>query len=502
MRPLNNMAIRAPTLRLAARLTAFLCIASAAAPALAQSEDAEQKEKLKQVEMSIASDRARADSLSRQSEVLRREIASLRNEMIAVAGKAQGLESELSDIEGTIAELEAQETSKLAELAVNHGQLADTLGALQRIAISPPETLLASPGLPIDTARSAMLLSLAVPRVEARVDSLRDELEGLRTLRSQIKQEEQALAAASDALLQERSRLEALVDRKRNLREEAAIEEQAARERAERLAAEAEDLRDLLARLEHERAEREALDQEAREQAARRRAERERAKQEAITRAARARELKHDLEQAKLALEQAKQEEEKARQEAEATRLASEAEAARQAAQAAKEAAAEAEQLASLDSSQETVDLEKPDNVRAFPDSPVASLTMPARGEVIARYGQANGSDGGSSKGITIATRTSAQIVAPFDGRIVYAGPFRGYGQILIIEHGGRYHTLLAGLERIDAIVGQWVLAGEPLGVMGGTSGSKPELYLELRRTGAPINPLPWLATTNDKVQG
>jgi septal ring factor EnvC (AmiA/AmiB activator) len=84
----------------------------------------------------------------------------------------------------------------------------------------------------------------------------------------------------------------------------------------------------------------------------------------------------------------------------------------------------------------------------------------------------------------------------------VYAGQFRRYGQILIIEHGGRYHSLLAGLERIDAVVGQWVLAGEPVGVMGSPDGDRPELYFELRRTGQPINPLPWLVTTDNKVQG
>jgi septal ring factor EnvC (AmiA/AmiB activator) len=70
------------------------------------------------------------------------------------------------------------------------------------------------------------------------------------------------------------------------------------------------------------------------------------------------------------------------------------------------------------------------------------------------------------------------------------------------MEHGGRYHTLLAGLERIQAVVGQWFLAGEPIGIMGNPQGRSPELYLELRRTGQPINPLPWLATTENKVQG
>jgi len=147
--------------------------------------------------------------------------------------------------------------------------------------------------------------------------------------------------------------------------------------------------------------------------------------------------------------------------------------------------------------------LARPANVRPFPDSPsIASLILPARGSLILRYGQRRDGDDEASKGITIATRPAAQVVAPFDGKVAFAGLFRGYGQILIIEHGGRYHSLLAGLERIDAVLGQWLLAGEPVGVMGGAPGDRPELYVELRRTGRPINPLPWLATTSDKVQG
>jgi len=83
----------------------------------------------------------------------------------------------------------------------------------------------------------------------------------------------------------------------------------------------------------------------------------------------------------------------------------------------------------------------------------------------------------------------------------MFAGPFRGYGQILIIEHGAAYHTLLAGLRRLDVKLGQWLLAGEPVGVMG-TSESGPRLYVELRQAGRPINPLPWFAAVNDKVRG
>lgn len=146
-----------------------------------------------------------------------------------------------------------------------------------------------------------------------------------------------------------------------------------------------------------------------------------------------------------------------------------------------------------------TFPLDMPEDIRPFPAVPTG-LVMPARGSVVVGYGQVT--DNVESKGISVATRNNAQVVAPYGGKVVYAGHFRGYGQILIIEHGGRYHSLLAGLERMDAVPGQWVLTGEPVGVMGSPGRSNPELYFELRRTGQPINPLPWLVKTDNKVRG
>ena len=109
-------------------------------------------------------------------------------------------------------------------------------------------------------------------------------------------------------------------------------------------------------------------------------------------------------------------------------------------------------------------------------------------------------STGGEARGLTLETQPGAQIVAPYDGHVVFAGPFRDYGQLLIIEHAEGYHMLLAGFERIDSAVSQTLLAGEPVGVMP-TAGN-PRLYFELRQSGRPINPLPWLATPISKVSG
>jgi len=137
---------------------------------------------------------------------------------------------------------------------------------------------------------------------------------------------------------------------------------------------------------------------------------------------------------------------------------------------------------------------------RSF-ESAKGKIPFPAIGRVAARYGQPI-AKGRTHKGLTLETARSAQVIAPYEGKIAFSGPFRGYGQLLIIEHNGGYHTLLAGMARIDVAVGQWVLVGEPVGIMGRAGAQKPALYLEIRRKGQPINPLPWLAVRKGKVSG
>ena len=128
-------------------------------------------------------------------------------------------------------------------------------------------------------------------------------------------------------------------------------------------------------------------------------------------------------------------------------------------------------------------------------------LPMPAVGRISGHYGEPM-STGISRKGIDIETRAGAQVVAPYDGKVVFAGPFRAYGLLLIIEHSEGYHTLLAGMDRIDAEVGQVLLSGEPVGTMSPAADAPPSLYVELRRNGQPINPLPWLAARKGKANG
>lgn len=138
-------------------------------------------------------------------------------------------------------------------------------------------------------------------------------------------------------------------------------------------------------------------------------------------------------------------------------------------------------------------------------------VPIPVNGVKLKEFGAPDGS-GGAEKGISIATRAGAQVIAPADGWVVYAGPFRSYGQLLILNVGGGYHVLLAGMDRISVDLGQFVLTGEPVAVMGNgshiaailaTGSSQPVLYVEFRKDGVPVDPGPWWAAgEGEKVRG
>ena len=183
--------------------------------------------------------------------------------------------------------------------------------------------------------------------------------------------------------------------------------------------------------------------------------------------------------------------------------------------------AAKAAQTASLQGAPAALGTGKP-NPGAFRDaarmSPAIAFAsakgmfaLPVNGIRIREFGGSDGV-GGVEKGISLAARAGAQVTTPCDGWVVYSGPFRSYGQLLILNAGGGYHVLIAGMERISVNIGQFVLTGEPVAVMGSTSrvasilaanASQPVLYIEFRKDGTPIDPGPWWAANEgEKVRG
>ena len=150
-----------------------------------------------------------------------------------------------------------------------------------------------------------------------------------------------------------------------------------------------------------------------------------------------------------------------------------------------------------------------PDTNRLAQPVPFASLkgslALPASGRVSRRFGNADGT-GASLFGDIVTTQSGAIVTAPADGVVLYAGPFRSYGQLLILNAGDGYHVVLAGMGRINVSLGQSVLAGEPVGTMGearlasavsiGSETTAPELYIEFRKDGKPVDPAPWWSET------
>lgn len=114
---------------------------------------------------------------------------------------------------------------------------------------------------------------------------------------------------------------------------------------------------------------------------------------------------------------------------------------------------------------------------------------LPVKGRLVAGFGD-SASGLPRSRGVALATSAGAQAVAPAPGRVAYAGPYRGYGQIVIIEHDGEWTSLITGLAQLDTRVGDRLVAGSPIGIAGA---GNPVVLLELRRGGTPVNPLDYV---------
>lgn len=413
------------------------------------------KDKLNQVQQDLKESRERRQGLEAAARKLDQEMAELRQKSVQVARTVQAQEEAVAAVEARLANLLEEEAAKAAALEARRTELGLTLDALARLTRRPPQALLAAPGQAIDMVRSAQLLAAVAPEIKARADAVRDDLVQLASLRADVARQQERLGREIAALDDERARLERLRNETQANRLKVATESREEARRAQALAREAADLKTLIERLAE--AERKRREQEARE-----RAERVRAEAEARARAA-----------------------------------------------AAATAAAQAPPPPARQAAPEPDDDE---NVK------LAALSLPARGRIVGRFGETTES-GAPRRGIVIATRAGAQVTAPAAGRVVFAGPFKGYGQLLIIAHSGGYHSLLSGFADIDASVGQRVVAGEPVGRMGsaersgearpqdaraGTAGEGggPGLYVELRHKGDPVNPLPWLAQGDRKANG
>ena len=183
---------------------------------------------------------------------------------------------------------------------------------------------------------------------------------------------------------------------------------------------------------------------------------------------------------------------------------------------AAVEAARQAEAATAHQISVKAEDAQTQSSARLAPEVAFADVkgrvSLPVAGSTLKLFGDPDGR-GGTEHGVSVATLAGAVVSAPADGSVIFSGPYRTYGQLLIINAGGGYYMLLAGMDRINVTSGEFVLAGEPVGAMGDGSvrmaaaaavgAAQPVLYIELRKDGTAIDPGPWWSKTGmEKAHG
>ena len=414
----------------------------------------EAQKKLDETSQKLQSSRAQEEGLTQDVAALAEARAKLNSDLIEAGKQVQASEAKLSGTEAKLAELTDQVTVIRNSITDRKETIVKMLSAMQRIGRTPPPALVTRRDDALAVVRSAMLLAQVFPELKYQADNLSQELDGLVKLETGIREQRDAEKSEADRLAAERGRIDKLLEEKKTKLAQSEAELSATRQAADQQAAEETELNALIARLDERIAKAEVAQYDA--EVATEKALRAREQQQALATPGNEKVIEIKPESTKIAF-------------ASPARL-------------------------------------KP----AMPfELTKGTLPLPAQGKRLKRFGEADGV-GGTLRGISLQTRGEARIIAPTDGWVVYAGPFRSYGNLLIINAGGGYHVLLAGMGRIDVSLGQFVLAGEPVAVMGAAlqagqgnnDNSRPVLYVEFRKDGRPIDPGPWWAEASEKVQG
>ncbi|MGX9143124.1 murein hydrolase activator EnvC family protein [Mesorhizobium sp. 128a] len=368
---------------------------------------------------------------------VKKDHASITAALIQSAMTEQKLGQDIEDIGARLEGLKGEEQKIRVSLAARRDVLAEVLGALQRMGLNPPPAILVKPEDALSSVRSAILLGAVVPELRQQTEKLLADLKEQTRVTASIEAERTRLTAAVGEQTAEKKRLSMLLEAKQKLEADTWTAMVAEKRRSQALAAKAGSLKELIASLEADKS-RKAAD----------------------------------------------------------------------AAKAGEQKAADGDKTdADSTASTELASLPVPEGNRLTAAAPFSALqgqvALPVTGKIKRHFGADDG-NGAVMLGDMVATQSGAIVTAPADGNVLYAGPFRSYGQLLILNAGDGYHVVLAGMSRISVASGQSVLAGEPVGAMGearvaSTSASKngnatPELYVEFRKDGKPVDPTPWWA--------
>ncbi|MDQ0396170.1 murein hydrolase activator EnvC family protein [Labrys monachus] len=390
--------------------------------------------------------------LRREIQALGADRDKLHQQLVDTGNRTQDTEAKALTAEARLASLDSNEDNIRVSLQSRRGLLVEVLASLERMGRNPPPAMLVSPDDALQAVRTAMLLGIVLPEMRQETEVLIGNLKELARVRAEITAQRDTLRQALEALAENRTRTELLVEERQKVLAQEETTLAAEQAHASSLAQQAANLKDLIARMERDNGP------------------------------------------------------------------------AQQAARSA--GAATANQNAGAPPSKASLAaLHDPSRLApALPfEQAKGMLNLPVSGTVLRDFGADDGS-GGQEKGLTIATAPEAGVTAPCDGWVVFAGTFRSYGRLLIINAGGGYHVVMAGMDKINVGLGQFVLTGEPVAAMGAdkivgngtisdadvakvaltgaSSAAKPTLYIEFRKDGVSIDPTPWWSNQGEKARG
>lgn len=417
------------TIRTALKLTILTAAACAAAVSAVWAADVSKKD-LELMEKKVQQQNLEHKKLQAQATQISLELTEVSQEMVKTAKLIQNNEDKISRMEKELTELQKDLQSATEGFLIEDENLIKTLAALQNLAMKPTEALFVQPLSPVEIIRSAILLRETVPYLEGNAEQIRAELQKIENKKQLVEKQVAQITSQKRLLEKDHEKMKLLVQKKSKIRNMVEIKSVQTKKQVDKLASQANDLRDLLNKLEAEN---------------------------------RLKKQKEEAERKRLAALRAEEEQRMSEQ----------------------KKAAQSQRADLIKSNAEVITEIGKNFIKAK-----GQLPMPARGSIVTAFGEEQ-NKGVVSKGIIIKTRNMAQVTAPFDGSVIFAGPFRGYGNLIIIEHGKGYLSLLAGLDSIDCDLGQMLLAGEPVGQMPDSREAK--LYVELRHNNQPINPLLWM---------
>lgn len=402
---------------------------------------------------------SRRVQLEQEISLIAKDKVSINRALLETSKQSQTLEQSIVEEEQRLSELSVSRNSLRKSLSSKRSLLSEVLAALQRMGRNPPPAILVRPEDALQSVRSAILLGAVVPEIRNETSTLFAELRALGEISRQINLKKENLAKDLNTLSESETRLSLLLGEKNKLAEVSQQQLLAEQIKSEELAGKARSLEELIGKIE--------------------------------TQIATARKAATAAKQADLKRRTEEQE-----------RLAN-----------AREAIKNGRVPKTFDPevARAKLDPRFADNARSEPaiafSQAYGLLPMPVSGRAARAFG-AKLSGGTKAPNFAIATRPNSRVRSPADGWVVYAGPFRSYGQLLILNVGEDHHVVMSGMADVNVTTGQFVLTGEPIGRMGLTqvvaaaaldlSSAQPVLYIEFRKDGQSIDPSPWWATSDN----